>query len=159
MRKWICVLLMAALIAMPISALAKELDKKLFANAKEAVNLISYGEYKKALKKLGLSTEKESVQKLEALAEDSLSSAFYGDVQTDVAVSYKTGKGYKLAVPIESPDMGNVEALVLLSKDGQSFNNYSAMLWNDVLDEVSGSDSVTWNEAYEKNRPVIVADE
>lgn len=158
-RRWVAALLLLALCALPGAALAKELDKKLFSGAKEAVSLISYGEYKKALKKLGLPSTASDVEAFAAFAEEHLGSASYGDVQTDVSVGYQLGKTLKLAVPITAPDGWNVEALVLLSKDGHSFTGYKAMSWGDVLTELEDSDSAIWNKPYDPDTPLIVADE
>lgn len=159
MRRLTAVLLVLLLVAIPTTALAKEFNSKLFASAKEAVSLISYGENKKALKKLGLKAESKSVVALTEFVDENLSEISYITPQTDVAVCYQIEKGYKLAVPLEAPDSAYVNALVLLSKDGQSFSGYRAMSWGEVEDEIAQSESVIWKDKYDPGTPVILADE
>lgn len=158
MRRWIAICMVVLLVALPITAQAAEISSKLFAPAKEALSLISYGEHKKALKKLGLGTGSSAVKALKKFAQEELSELEWITPQTDVAVGYQSGKNYKLAVPLESPSDGSVTALVLLSEDGKAFSGYSAMSWSDVKAGVADSSSVTWNKEYSPGDPVIVAD-
>ncbi len=159
MRRFIAALLLAALLLAPACALAQSLNENMFSSAKEALSLISYGEYKKALKKLGLSSSKEDVQLLSDFVSENLTSAQYATVQQEVSVGYKLGNHWKICVPVEEPSYRGVEVLVVLSKDGETFTGYKSMLWGDVKDELAEAESVTWNKAYDPGEPVIVVDE
>lgn len=161
MRKWICLLLVAALLGAPTLALAKEakINTKLFTAAKQALTLLSYGETKKALKKLGLSTGEEAVARLSAFAEDNLTDLMYVSVQTEVAVCYKVEAGYRFAVPLEAPEDRDVQVFVLKSKDGQSFSGYTSTTWGELQRELADSESVTWKDAYDPSASVFIADQ
>lgn len=159
MRKFVSIALILLLLLVPTLAAAKELNTKLFSAAKQALSLISYGETKKALKALGLSTSDEAVDAMRQFLKENLDTLAGSSVQTDVAVCYRFDKGYRLAIPLESPDFPDVQALVLKSKDGQSFSGYTAMEWSDVKAEVAESELVKWDEAYKPNKPMLVADE
>ena len=161
MRKWIAAILALALLLAPApgQAVSASSSNKLFASAKQAVGLIGYGEYQKALKALGLPSDPDSVDALDAFVQVDLSSALDGDVQKTVAVLFAVAGGYELAVPIEPPDMPDVQALVLTSTDGKTFDSYTEMDWGDVEIELRLSDSVVWNKAYVPDMPVVVADE
>ena len=158
MKRLLAAALALALLLLPMAALAAPSDK-MFLSAKQALNLISYGEYQKAIDKLKVSSGEPTAEDFEQFIADNLDSVFYGSVQNTVAVAYKKGSGWKLAVPVEEPDSGAVQALVLKSKNGKSFDGYTAMTWSDVRMEVDESGSVTWNEAYEPGTLVIVADD
>lgn len=159
MRKWICLLLVVALLGVPTLAFAKGINTKLFSAAKQALTLLSYGETKSALKKLGLSSDADAVERLDTFVEENLADLMYVSVQTDVAVCYKVEKGYKFAVPLEAPEDRDVQTFVLKSKDGQSFGGYTAMTWGDVQRELADSDSIIWKDAYDPSASVIIADE
>lgn len=155
-RKMLCFGLAAALLLCSAAALAApSLSDKLFDKAKNAVSLISYGEYEKAVDTLGLDM---SASELEEFVSNDLSDIFYVSVQKDVSVGYYTGKRWIVAVPIEEPYDDGVLALALSSSDGKGFDAYRAMSWGDVMSGVSQSDDVTWNVAYDQGSPFIVPD-
>ena len=158
MRKLVSIVLVFALLLVPTLAMAKELNTKLFSAAKQALSLLSYGDTKKALKALGLSTSDDAVDSMNKFVRDKLDTLDSGSVQTDVAVCYKTSKGYRLAVPLESPDFPDVQALVLRSKDGQAFSSYIALDWSDVEAEVAKSSFAKWDQPYDPGVPMLVAD-
>ena len=157
MKKIIAAVLIVALVCVSGMALA-EIDMELFDRAKAALSYISYGEYAYALEEMGLSSNKNAVQKLKALVKKSLSTALYGEVQVEIAVCYQTDKGYKLCVPVENPGVGGVEALVMLSKDGESFSGYRAEAWTDCVAEAALSVESIWCEQIYALEPVIIAD-
>ncbi len=160
MRRMICALLTLVLLVSAGTALAEKFNTKLFASGKEALNLASYGEAKKALKKLGMATDEESVQAFEQFLDEE-----FGDclsvVQTEVAVAYAYGKngGYRVAIPLEAPDYDDTLTLVLKSRDGQSYSGYAATSWADVQKQLKDSASVTWKDVYDPGETVILADD
>ena len=158
MRRIAVWLLALALLFGIAARAAEDLDTGLIKDAKQALTLISYGEYKKALKKLDFSGEVSS-KKLKSFAEENLSDAFLGEVQTDVAVAWKSGDSWIVAVPVEEPSYRGVQVFALRSKDGKQFDAYKAMTWGDVLAECGSSDSVIWKNAYEPEALTIVTDE
>lgn len=157
MKKKIVLLLLTALLCVPLAARA-ELKDALFDRAKQAVNLLSYGEYQKAIDKLAFSDNEPTADDFERFVEDNLDGVFSA-VQSRVAVGYKKGSSWRLAVPVEEPSYGGVQALVLRSKDGKTFDAYTASSWRDVMADVDESASVVWNEAYEADDPVFLTDD
>ena len=107
------VLLIAALLCVPLAARA-ELKDALFDRAKQAVNLLSYGEYQKAVDKLAFSENAPTADEFGAFVEDNLDGVFSA-AQSRVAVGYKKGSSWRLAVPVEEPSYGGVQALVPMS--------------------------------------------
>ena len=73
-----------------------------YKSAKEAVSLISYGEYGMALKKLkmeNLFSEKQ----LKSFIDTNCKEIYMGSVQTDVSVAWLENGVWLLAVPFEAP--------------------------------------------------------
>ena len=157
MRKWIVALLVAALAAAPLSALAAGLSEGLIDDAKQALTLMSYGEYKKALKKLNLK-DAPSAQELSNFVEESLSDVYVVAVQSEVAVAYQVDGVWRVAVPVEAPAYDSVQTLVVRSKDGERFDAYRAMAWYEVMDQVAGADQVIWRDAYEQGDVYLLHD-
>lgn len=158
-KRWAAFFLCAALLAaLPVSASAKDLNEVLFEDAKEALTMISYGEYQKALDKLNF-TEPPTEAEFEDFVCFELDSVLTQTVQTDVAVCYHRSKKFYLAIPVEEPVSRDVEALVLSSADGEQFDGYKAATWGDVMKLVKQDDAAMWNEAYDPGTPVVVPDE
>ena len=156
MRRMISWLLVAALLMAPVAALAS-LDSGLIDDAKQALTLMSYGEYKKALKKLNLK-KASSAQALSDFVDSSLSDIYAVAVQTDVAVAYKTDGVWRVAVPVEAPSYDTVQTLVVRAKDGKRFDAYKAMAWYEVMDQVDAAEEVIWQEAYEQGELYLLPD-
>lgn len=158
-RKTAAFLLCAALLAaFPIIASAKNLDEALFKDGKEALTLISYGEYQKALDKLNF-TEPPAESDFEDFVCFELDSVLTQMVQTDVAVCYHKGKKLYLAIPVEEPVSRDVETLVLSSSDGKQFDGYKSASWGDVMKLVKQDDAAQWNLPYDPGTLVVVPDE
>lgn len=158
-RRWAAFLLCAALLtAFPVIASAKDLNEALFQDAKDALTMISYGEYQKALDKLNFA-EPPSEAEFEDFVCFELDSVLTQTVQTDVAVCYHKGKKLYLALPVEEPVSRDVEALVLSSTDGEQFDGYKAASWGDVLKSVKQDDAAVWNVPYDPGTLVVVPDE
>lgn len=156
MRRMISWLLVAALLMAPVAALAS-LDSGLIDDAKQALTLMSYGEYKKALKKLNLK-KASSAQALSDFVDSSLSDIYAVAVQTDVAVAYKTDGVWRVAVPVEAPSYDTVQTLVVRAKDGKRFDAYKAMAWYEVMDQVDAAEEVIWQDAYEQGELYLLPD-
>ena len=155
-KNWIAIVIAVLVALLPVTAMAVDMD--LFDRAKSALSYISYGEYAQALEELGLKSNKNAAKELKASVKDDLSTALYGEVQTTVAMCYKVKNGYKFCVPVEDPSVGGVEALVLLSKNGNSFGGYRMAMWNDCVKESESSEDLIWCEPITKVDPVIIAD-
>ena len=63
-----------------------------------------------------------------------------------------------VAVPLQAPENGSVEALVLGSEDGSSFIAYRYATWSQVESGYSTSDRVLWNIEYVGGTPTVIAD-
>ena len=157
MKKKLMMIMAALLALMPLGALA-DVDIALFDQAKSALSYISYGEYAKALKMMGLSSDGDDVKRLKAAVGSGLSTALYGEVQTVVAVYYASEKGYRLCVPVEDPSVGGVEALVMLSQDGRVFDGYQTAMWTDCTRDAALSGEVVWCDPVTVADPLIIAD-
>jgi len=158
-RKIAALLLCAALLAAsPIIASARDLNEALFEDGKEALTLISYGEYQKALDILNF-TKPPSASEFEDFVCFELDSVLTQTVQTDVAVCYHRGKKLYLAIPVEEPVSRDVETLVLSSADGERFDGYRAASWGDVAKLVRQDDAAVWNLPYDPGTLVVVPDE
>jgi hypothetical protein len=161
MKKAIALLcLLTALIGASVSAdAAPAFSKALFQKGKDAVNLIAYGEYEKAIGKLGFSGGAPASSDFEAFVEEELSDIFTGAVQTDVAVAYYINDRWVLAIPINEPQYDSVQVFLLSSTDGKSFDAYRASSWKNVQANAGKANDVVWNIAYEPELPAIFVDE
>lgn len=157
MRKLLVIALVCALLA-PVGALAASFSETLFDNAKQALTLLSYGEYKKALKKLDMGNGHKASE-LSDFVENDLPDLPYADVQTDVAVAYHYKNAWRLAIPIETPSYDAVETFLLRSKDGKKFDAYKAVTWYDVLLDIEEADTVIWRDEYAPGDLFIIADD
>lgn len=158
-RRWTAVFLCAALLmAFPVIAGARDLNEALFQDAKDALTMISYGEYQKALDTLNFK-KPPSAAEFEDFVCFELDSVLTQTVQTDVAVGFHKGKKLYLAIPVEEPVGRDVEALVLSSSDGERFDGYRAASWGDVMKSVKQDDAAVWNEPYDLGTLVVVPDE
>lgn len=157
MRRMITWLLVTALLTAPAAALAASLNSSLIEDAKQALTLMSYGEYKKALKKLNLK-KAPSAQDLSDFVDSDLSDVYAVAVQTEVAVAYKVDGVWRVAVPVEAPSYDSVQTLVVRAKDGKRFDAYKAIAWYEVLDQVDQAEEVIWQEAYEQGELYLLPD-
>jgi hypothetical protein len=159
LKRWVAIALATALMAaFPLLASAKGMDDSLFDSAKEALTLMSYGEYAKALKKLDFA-DPPSEADFEDFVCFELDDVLTQSVQTDVAVSFRRGKKLYLAIPVEEPSSRDVETLVLSSANGTRFDGYRAASWGDVMKQVNADDGAVWNEPYDPGTLVVVPDE
>ena len=126
-----------------------------YKNAKEAVSLISYGEYEMAINKLGLTgyTKKS----LKEFIDTNCKEIYRGSVQTEVSVAWYEEDAWFLAVPFEAPDDEAVGALVFSLTDGKTFDGIAFARWGDVEDAYTSVTDVYWNVAYDPNY-IIVGD-
>jgi hypothetical protein len=158
-RRWAAFFLCAALLAaFPVVASAKNLNEALFEDAKDALTMISYGEYQKALDKLNF-TQPPTEAEFEDFVCFELDSVLTQTVQTDVAVCFHKSKKLYLAIPVEEPVSRDVETLVLSSTDGEQFDGYKAASWGSVMKQVKQDDAAVWNEPYDPGTLVVVPDE
>ena len=155
MKKLICALLALLLLGSAALADAPQLSDELFTSAKMAVGYLASGAYEKLVTLLPFSDVAPSASEWEGFA------ANYSDLsnpQSEYAVAYWTGNYWVVAVPIQAPDSGNVEALVLGSEDGSSFIGYRYATWSQIEKEYTSSDYVLWSKEVVDGAPLIVAD-
>ena len=156
------ILSVALLMALFLSACAfaegvPSISDELFSAAKEALSLLSYGEYARVSEVLPFSGGAPSAEEWQQFA-GSFSTLDSGTVQREVSVAYWQGSCWYLAVPVTEPNRDGVEALVLRSDDGAAFSGYKYATWGDVKSGYQASDYVVWNEEYVAGTPVIIAD-
>ncbi|MBQ3078819.1 MAG: hypothetical protein IJC48_02305 [Clostridia bacterium] len=151
--KRISAFLSSALVLMlMLTALAEKPNQpgeNAYRNAKEAVSLISYGEYAMALQKLSLTNE-YSADSLKKFIDGNCREIYRGSVQTDVSVAWYDGKEniWRLAVPFEAPDDDAVGALVFSLNPPEAFKEIAFMRWADVKMGYAASGEVYWNVEY-----------
>ena len=152
------VLLMALLVsACACAEGVPSISDELFSAAKEALSLLSYGEYARVSEALPFSGGAPSAEEWQQFA-GSFSTLDSGTVQREVSVAYWQGSCWYLAVPVTEPNRDGVEALVLRSDDGAACSGYKYATWGDVKSGYQASDYVVWNEEYVAGTPVIIAD-
>ena len=158
MKKLICCTLIVILAVMSASALAEvpSLSEGLFRYAKGALVSLASGAYDKVVTSLPFSDVSPSADEWRSFARGSFSSLTDGDPQTKYAVAYWTGRAWKVAVPVSTPDSGSVETLVLLSEDGSTFSGYACASWSSVCSEYQNSNYVVWNDEYNASVSAIV---
>lgn len=162
MKKFLCCILIVVLAAMSVAALAEvpSLSESLFKYAKGALTCLASGAYDKVVTSLPFSDVSPSADEWRSFAKGSFSSLSGGNPQTKYAVAYWTGRAWKIAVPVSTPDSGSVETLVLLSEDGSTFSGYGCSSWSSVCSEYQNSNFVVWNDEYNSSVSAIVeADE
>lgn len=153
MKKLICLLLIAALLApAALADSAPKLNSNLFEYAKKALYCLASGEYEKIVTNLPFSDVSPSASEWQ-----SFSGNFYvlSDPQTEYSVAYWNGVCWNVAVPVSEPTDGNVEVLVLTSCDGAAFSGYRYEIWEQIQTEYAASEHVSWNKEYAGSAPMV----
>ena len=153
-RKTLCIMLVLLLIGSTAFAVP-QLSGHLFDCAKQAMYVLSSGEYERLVTLLPYSGDATSAAEWERFAGNF---SDLSHVQTEYAVAYWTGSAWVLAVPAHVPDSADVETLVLGSEDGSTIIGYGYRTWGRIEKEYTASDYVIWNEEYVSQAPTIVAD-
>ena len=132
------------------------LPEEMFLNAKQALSLMSYGEYADALDTLGLDSSQADEFKFFA---DASFTGLSDGVQLEVSVAFLTDEyGWILAIPLWEPDFADVETFLLHSSDGATFDGYTAATWGFVCDLLPYSCDTIWYHSYDPGRKFIAAD-
>ncbi len=150
----VCALLMALLMPFAVAETVTPPPDSAYKNAKEAVSLISYGEFDMAISKLGLASMTK--KQLKSFIDTNCKEIYDGSVQTEVSVAW-FDEIWLLAVPFEAPDDAAVGALVFTLTDGKTFDGVQFMRWEDVEEGYSSSSDVYWNLPYSPDY-IIVGD-
>ncbi len=150
----VCALLLALLAPLAAAETVSPPPDSAYKNAKEAVSLISYGEYDMAISKLGLANVTKKA--LKDFIDTNCKEIYMGSVQTEVSVAWYD-ETWLLAVPFEAPDDAAVGALVFTLADGKTFDGMQFMRWEDVEEGYSSSSEVYWNLPYSPDY-IIVGD-
>ncbi len=154
MKKFLCLLLAGFLIGTTALAVP-QLSENLLNCAKQALSYLSSGEYERLVTLLPFSDVSPSASEWERFAENF---STLDDVQTDCAVAYWDGSFWKLAVPLQAPESGSVETMVLGSEDGSTFIGYRYATWSQIEKEYTSSDYGLWSKEVVDGAPLIVAD-
>ncbi len=155
MKKLICFAMVCLMIGATALAGAPQLSDSLFSSAKQAVGYLASGEYERLVTLLPFSDVAPSASEWESFAGNY---SDMGHIQSDYAVAYWTGSVWRVAVPLQVPESGSVEALVLSSEDGSAFSGYRYATWSQVEKEYGNSDHVRWSKEYVGGTPTVVAD-
>lgn len=159
MKKIVSVLLFAALILCACAGAESvpDISDSLFSAAKEALSLLSYGEYESVCDVLPFADVAPSAEEWANFA-GNFSTLDSGTVQREISVAYWQNSSWSLAVPISEPNKDSVETLILRSDDGQTFSGYKYATWGEARSGYESSDYVVWNEEYVAGTPVVIAD-
>ena len=159
MKRIVSVLLFAALILCACAGAESvpDISDSLFSAAKEALSLLSYGEYESVCDVLPFADVAPSAEEWANFA-GNFSTLDSGTVQREVSVAYWQDSHWCLAVPVTEPKKDSVEVLMLRSDDGETFSGYKCTDWAEARSGYESSDYVTWNEEYVAGTPVIIAD-
>ena len=146
MKKFLA--LFCVLAAFALTARAESVPSaSAFQAAKEALSLISYGEFDRAIARLGMEKTMSGADMKKYIGAN-CPEIYAGSVQTEVSVAWYSQNRWLLAVPFEAPDDNGVGALVFSLTDGVHFDAVFFARWGKVAEGYSASDSVTWNAKY-----------
>jgi len=154
MKKLISVLFVFVLLFGVVSfAEAKKPDDKVFANAKECVQLIVKGSYDKAISAFGLPVTEDQLM--------NTVKSFKGNIKQtddvlDVAVAWNNGTSTFLAVPVEAPHDNAVPAFVFTLSDDCSVTGIQLARWKEVEAAYKAANGVIWNKEYNPGFIVVV---
>lgn len=159
MKKIVSVLLFAALILCACAGAESvpDISDSLFSAAKQALSLLSYGEYESVCDVLPFADVAPSAEEWANFA-GNFSTLDSGTVQREISVAYWQNSSWSLAVPVSEPNKDSVETLILRSDDGQTFSGYKYATWGEARSGYESSDYVVWNEEYVAGTPVVIAD-
>ena len=161
LRCMICLALILMCIGAPAladtgSGYSGTLPEEMFLDAKQALSLMSYGEYGAALETLGL--DSSQADEFKFFSEASFTSLSDG-VQLEVSVACLTDEyGWILAIPLWEPDFIDVETFLLHSSDGLTFDGYTSATWGFIRDLLPYSRDTIWYHSYEPGQKFIAAD-
>ena len=155
MKKLICALLIAMLAASPaLAADAPQLSGGLIGAAKRAAVYLAAGEFDR-MAELPFS---EGTPDADGWRDFANRFSFTGRAQAEYAVAYWVGDAWHIAVPLEVPENGAVETLMLLSVDGERITGCRRSYWGEVESELAGSDHITWDREYVGSAPKVFVD-
>ena len=154
---WLC-LLLALTAANACAESVPGLSDDLYAQAKEALSRLSYGEYDTISGLLSWSGEAPTAADWENFAAK-FSTLNNGTVQREISVAFWQEDTWYVCVPVLEPKSDVTEVLVLASKDGSSFCGCAYATWGSIRSAYEASGYVAWNTEYVESVPIIVSDD
>ncbi len=152
--------IVSALIALMLCASAcadvPPLSDQLFGCAKDAITALAAGEYDRMVTSMPYSDISPSADEWQSFANGAFSSLVGSNPQTYYAVAYRNGRCWKIAVPVSEPNSDDVEALVLVSEDGNTVCGYGRSMWGQIRSEYQSSDYVKWNHEYVSSTSAVI---
>ena len=155
MKRMICAVMVLLLMGAAALAGAPKLSSSLFDRAKEALASLAAGDYEALSDNLPFSENAPDSSEWKRLAEKYADLSF---VQSDYAVAFWTGSIWVVAVPVQAPSDGSVEALAFSSEDGVQFNACRYATWSQVEKACGESSRVIWDQEYVGGSATVVAD-
>ena len=157
MKKRFCCTLLAILLLTSVAlAEVPSLSENMFKYAKGTLSCLASGAYDKIVTSVPFSGVSPSADEWAGFAEGGFTDLPGSTPQTKYAVAYWTGVRWKIAVPVSEPNSASVEALVLISEDGQSVTGYGCSSWSQVSSEYESSNYVHWNAEYNASTSAVV---
>ena len=155
-KKFCCTLLAILLLTSVALAEVPSLSENMFKYAKGTLSCLASGAYDKIVTSVPFSGVSPSADEWAGFAEGGFTDLPGSTPQTKYAVAYWTGVSWKIAVPVSEPNSASVEALVLISEDGQSVTGYGCSSWSQVSSEYESSNYVHWNAEYNASTSAVV---
>ena len=157
MKKRFCCTLLAILLLTSVAlAEVPSLSENMFKYAKGTLSCLASGAYDKIVTSVPFSGVSPSTDEWAGFAEGGFTDLAGSNPQTKYAVAYWTGVSWKIAVPVSEPNSASVEALVLISEDGQSVTGYGCSSWSQVSSEYESSNYVHWKAEYNASTSAVV---
>lgn len=147
-RKALCTwILIGAMVFLSAAAHAAS-AKTMFKYAKNTLKALATCNYDLIVESLPVSGISPDASEWENFAVRGLSLNPGISPQTKYAVAYRRDSRWRIAVPVNTPDSGNVPVLFLDSEDGSTFCGYGCNTWAETVAEYKSSDNVVWNDEY-----------
>lgn len=155
MKKMFCVVMALLLVGSAAFAGTPKLSSELFDSAKHALVALASGDYDELSDSLPFLDDAPKASQWRKLAQ---SYARLDSVQTDYAVAFWNGSIWVIAVPVQPPSDGSVEALAFSSRDGVSFDACRHTTWSQIESAYSDSSRVIWDQEYVGGSATVIAD-
>ena len=157
-KRFVAMFLLLAVLAVPAAMAAPAFDESLFSRAKDAVILISYGEYSGAVEKIA-SADVFDAAELESYVDGKARSIYNDTIQKTYSVAWYDGAKWIVAVPFTTPNDDAVGCFAFAAEDGVNVTAYRYMTWGSVVQGYANADEVLWQDEYTGETVIAFADD
>lgn len=146
------------ILAITVSCAFAAPGKTLIKYAKNTLKCLSSGNFSAVVASLPVSGISPDESEWANFAARSLGLASGASPQTTYAVAFSIGSRWRAAVPLKTPDKGDVPVFYLDSEDGDSVCGYGCCKWSEIVSAYKSADNVVWNDEYFGGASGIEAD-